>query len=555
MINILETLQEKDRGLKEAELLLSESKHFHVSLGSLERLADDVISLGSQPGLATLSYAPYSAPGMIHDYVATNSEIIAQDIDLSWVPTEYKDFCKYLQPSKTTFDFVEYSPFDYQVAVADSLEDGRVKTVNVYKSRQTGLSEFICSYILFKFLKAAKTGDQFSVLVYSTTQKDATALGDRMLIMYNNLIRGIEEDGVIVRGPDFDRDSATEKTINGGRSKVTFMATTGGRGTPAVDLVVVDESDFIPDIGKVLKAAKPTLGASGGKIITITTPNGEGGYACKELNSINSVEFEQAIQFAKEEGSKGWTTFTDANRANVGVIVHYSAHPYYDSDWAKTQKEELKYDDQSWAQEYELSTIASGSMYFNHADAEQCYQLVSTLKSDYRNIVIGVDPSGSGRDKTAITIWGERASDGIKILIEEFYDSEIGTIATTEKIYEFYLKYFPSAVVIESNGVGYSLPELVENKLDGLCEVHAVNTSATHKAGILQLMRSEMYSRRVGYKQSSNFRSELFNFLQKEQASGKFKYEARTGFFDDAIMSSCHAVNFLVNNPATVFVT
>lgn len=559
MINILETLFEDDRGVREAELYLQESNVIkgRVPLDQLNDLANCVqVNVGNIPYMAGLTDDhPQSAPHLIQDYQATNADIIQQDIDLSWVPKEYKEFCKYLQPSKTTFNFEEYAPFDYQVAIAEKLEDPNVKTVNVYKSRQTGLSEFVVSYILFKFLVAAKTGDQFSVMVYSTTQKDATALGDRMLIMYNNLIRGIEEDGRILRGPDFDRDSATEKTINGGRSKVNFMATTGGRGTPAVDLVVVDESDFIPDIGKVLKAAKPTLGASGGKIITITTPNGEGGYACKELNSIDSVKFAEMIEHCKEENSSGWGLFTDHGGANVGAIVHYSAHPFYNSDWAKTQKDELKYDDASWNQEYELSTIASGSMYFNHAQAELCYSLVSSLKSDYRNIVMGVDPSGGGADNTAITVWGERKSDGVKILIEEFYDPNIGTIATTEKIYELYTTYYPSAVVIESNGVGYSLPELVERKLDGLCDVVAVNTSHTHKTGILQLMRTEMFHRRVGYRQSSSFRSEIYNFLQKERPNGKFKYEARTGFHDDAIMASCHALNHLVNNPSPVFVT
>ena len=553
MLNTVTTYESLDHGLAEARDLLD---YCRDSIGTgefntLKTIQRDVqLYIGAVEHPHSLTKPPLSTVAMISDYLATNEAMLASEFDLSWLPDSYEEFCTYLIPSKPIFDLVDYKPFDYQIKLAEILDDPDVRTVNVYKSRQTGLSEFVVSYILYKFLQACRVGDQYTVLVYSMTQKDASALGSRMVIMYDQIRQGITDaEGRMCRGPDFTRDSATEKVM-ANVCDIKFMATTGGRGTPAVDLVVIDESDFIPEIDEVVKRCTPALGNSGGKFISITTPNGEKGFAYKKLTEIDPIALSESITEAKRPGSAGWGTFSDDDGFNVGVVVHYSAHPKYDEEWRIRTKAALKLDDASWNQEFELSTVASGSAFFNYKHIKACSGIVTGVAADYSSIVIGVDPSSAGRDKTAIVVWGVKSGDDKFYLIEEVYNADLEGTDQVETIVALYHKYDPYCIVVETNGLGQFIWEYVSKELDGYpVDIDRVNTTATNKIGALKLLRSEIASHRVKYNHDSAIRDELPNFLEKQKGNSKFTYEARYGYYDDAICASSSAVSKLKLEP------
>ena len=102
--------------------------------------------------------------------------------DLSWVSSDFKEFCiQNLLPSKVVFNQLIYDPLDYQVSVVNAVENSRV--VGIFKSRQLGLSETLCAYIIWKMLGSGRQEKGFKAIVYSQTQTDAKKLGDRIVAM------------------------------------------------------------------------------------------------------------------------------------------------------------------------------------------------------------------------------------------------------------------------------------------------------------------------------------------------------------------------------------
>lgn len=96
-------------------------------------------------------------------------------IDLPGVE-DWKDFASqtYIRTSGTVLPF---NPYEYQVDLIKSIND-HPNTI-VLKSRQTGISETVCNYLLCRAL----TEPGFAAVTFSKTQTDASELGKRVRAM------------------------------------------------------------------------------------------------------------------------------------------------------------------------------------------------------------------------------------------------------------------------------------------------------------------------------------------------------------------------------------
>ncbi len=152
-------------------------------------------------------------------------------------------------------------PFHLWRAQFDTLKTLHAsKLVVILKARQVGLTWLVLGFALWLMLfEPAAT-----ILLFSKRDDEATDLLDfRLKGMYRRLPEWLQCRAVLTN------NNHQWELSNG--SRALSFPTTGGRSYTAT-MVIVDEADFIPDLGEVLNAVQPTIDA-GGKLVLLSTPN------------------------------------------------------------------------------------------------------------------------------------------------------------------------------------------------------------------------------------------------------------------------------------------
>jgi hypothetical protein len=152
-------------------------------------------------------------------------------------------------------DWVPFHLWPAQAETIDTVRDHR--RVVILKARQLGFTWLLCGYALWLMLfRPAAT-----VLIFSRRDDEAVDILDFRL-------KGMHE-----RLPDWMRQPAQvdgkHLWVLATGSQAMAFPTTGGRSYTAT-LVIVDEADFVPDLGRLLNAVKPTVDA-GGQLVLLST--------------------------------------------------------------------------------------------------------------------------------------------------------------------------------------------------------------------------------------------------------------------------------------------
>lgn len=132
--------------------------------------------------------------------------------------------------------------------------------VVILKARQVGLTWLVLAFGLWLmlFFPAA------TILLFSKRDNEAIDLLDfRLKGMYERLPEWMKCESVVT-------DNDHEWQLSNGSRALSFP-TTGGRSYTAT-MVIVDEADFIPDLGAVLSATQPTIDA-GGRMVILSSAN------------------------------------------------------------------------------------------------------------------------------------------------------------------------------------------------------------------------------------------------------------------------------------------
>lgn len=159
----------------------------------------------------------------------------------------------------TTSQWLPFALWPAQQETLQTLTDERL--VIILKARQLGFSWLVLAYALWLMLfRPAAT-----VLLFSKRDDEAIELLNfRLKGMYDRL-------------PDFLRLSIAPSTdqkhqwLMSNGSRAMAFPTTGGRSYTAT-LAIVDEADYVPDLGGLLNAVKPTVDA-GGQMVLLSTPD------------------------------------------------------------------------------------------------------------------------------------------------------------------------------------------------------------------------------------------------------------------------------------------
>lgn len=406
---------------------------------------------------------------------------------------------------KTSGTIKPFKPFKIQQELIQSICDNQYTIV--LKSRQVGASETVCSYLLCRAL----TEPGFSACVFSKTATDSGSLGKRIRAQ----AASIADSGI-----EFTTESNSELSFKG-LGTIYFLPATprAARGIPSVSVVVLDEAAFLDGAEQIFTAVQPTMATLGdqGKLIMISTPNGLG-------NMFSNL----------------WHTAEEWNKFKI----HYSDIPIYAKDpkWAEKTKRRSKLTDRAFRQEYELDFVASDAQIYQ-PDLVELACNGECIEAGFigREYVMAIDPAAGGDD-----FWCSIVMDVTRVpyrVVNVFRIRHKSSDYCIKQIIEQAEDFAPAKVIIEKNGVGAVVSEVLSMKLAKYM-VEPYNTNRPNKISNTDrvaylLEREELMLPR------DPFFQELLMFQQMDNGDRR----AGEGAHDDSVMALALACSVVATTP------
>jgi len=409
---------------------------------------------------------------------------------------------------RTSGTVAPFDPYEYQIELIRSINEHPNTLVN--KSRQTGVSETVCNYLLCRAL----TERGFAAVVFSKTQQDASELGRRVRAMANSL------RGETVR---YLTDSNTQLAFEG-RGTLYFLPASprAARGIPSCSVLFMDEAAFLEGAAEIYRGAMPTLSMVGdaAKVIVVSTPDTEQDWFGQLWHS--------------DEGS--WNK----------VAIHYSQHPIYgaDPDWARKTRESRRMTMAAWTSEYELRFGATDTqIYPNELINQAARGHWRECGSINRSYVIGIDPNAGGGDYFVAMVLDITTSP--YEVVGMYRENGKSTDYSLKHVKTLIDDYMPQRVIVEKQAMGSVIAEALQHILPNYA-IETFNTSRASKTvatdRILYLLERDELLFPPGI-----IADELRAFQQQENGAR----QAVNGAHDDTVMALAFACSLIPETPAT----
>ena len=408
---------------------------------------------------------------------------------------------------RTSGTVAAFEPYEYQKDLIQSINDN--PNTIVLKSRQTGISETICNYLLCRAL----TERGFAAVVFSKTQADSGELGRRVRAMANS----IKDENI-----KFLTDSTTQLAFSG-RGTLFFLPATprAARGIPSCSALFLDEAAFLDGADEIYTAALPTLSMVGdkAKVIVVSTP-------------------------ATEHDFYGRLWYGDEGDWNK-VQIHYSQHPVYgmDPDWAEKTRKSRRMSLAAWNTEYELAFGQTDATIYPYKLVDKCstghWRECGSINRQY---VLGIDPNGGGTDYfTAMVL---DITEEPNEVVHMYRENGRSTEYSLRHVAEIVENFQPKRTVIEKNGLGTPIAEALTLNLPSY-SIETFNTSRPSKITatdrVLYLLENGKLIFPPGI-----IAEELKSFRQDPETG---KREAAPGFCDDTVMALAFACSLVPDEP------
>lgn len=336
---------------------------------------------------------------------------------------------------------------DYQRALLADPADRIV----VLKSRQIGISQTVA------FLAAKEALDGGTALWISRNGEQASLSLDYVYTALNDCPR-----------PAYVAENAQSLELANGGKVITQPATrSAGRGIAAT-LVIIDEMAWQQYARLIYTAVLPTLATTGGRLIVLSTPQGQGNL------------FHELWEAAQQEGSP-WSAH----------FLPWQVHPDWDAAWAEARRAEMG--ETAFAQEHDCDFARSGAAVFEPAHIEALWRL-----PDFRDPVAG---------HKYVSAWDiARKQDAFVGFTFDISTSPFQVVAYERHLrlpypdqataIEARHKRYPGRTVVESNGVGDPLIQFLGIRVE---EFQTTALTKRNAIDALQLLvqRRELISPRI----------------------------------------------------------
>lgn len=205
----------------------------------------------------------------------------------------------------------QWLPFDLwpaQVETLHVLEHQR--QVVILKARQLGFTWLTLGWCLWNMLMRPAA----TILLFSQREDEAMELLHRLKGMHERLSPWLQ-------GRHVSSDKHQWALDNGSRA-LAFSTSSGGRSHTA-SIALVDEADYVPDLGRLLDGVRPTIDA-GGQLLLLSTSN----------KGQPDSDFKRLYRAART----GQTSYTP-------IFYGWSARPGRDEAWYAQQRRDREAQD------------------------------------------------------------------------------------------------------------------------------------------------------------------------------------------------------------------
>lgn len=344
--------------------------------------------------------------------------------------------------TKNGLDLFELYP--YQKSALSYFMNNRFTAV--LKSRQLGLSMVLCVYALWM----AMFQSQKTILIISIKHTVARNMLRRIKRMYQYLPSFLQME--IINGKAGSMGTADEIVFANGSSITVSPASPDAARSETLDLLIMDETAFMPNAGEIWASAYPTLTTSGGGAILNSTPYGVGGL-------FYDV----------------YTGGLHNTNAFKSLLIHWSLHPDKDINWFKEESRNLGR--KRTAQELECEFLTSGYNVFDLRKIRQIEEELAMIEPidiiGYNDIgeptgyiyeevdhsftyTIGADvSSGKSRDFSTFSVM---RSDGVEVAC---YKGKCSLSEFTDLLEQYGTYYNMATIAPEVNNMGNAIVELL----------------------------------------------------------------------------------------------
>jgi hypothetical protein len=465
------------------------------------------------------SLADWAQPGGLLDEAGEAAKRPWEDLPKQWPKFSHETLIA------SGGKYVPFDPYQYQVDLVRTIRN--CTNTYVLKSRQTGVSETVISYMLSQAIrKPAWTG-----VVFSKTGDDASELAAR--------IKG-QAATLRNRCPKFSKDSM-RKIVFEGAGSLHFLPPTerAARGIPSASFILFDEAAFIDKLQGIETGALPTTSMLGDRArhVWVTTPNGRSGPFSDHWQQDHGEEVIDPTPMGAS-GVPRLQISPDGQFAKVAI--HYSQHPIYGADpnWAEATRRRRQLTVKQWRQEYELDFAASDFEIFSHELIAQA-EAIGGWENPRRGhqYVMGIDPNGGGNDNFAIIVVDVSTSPWRTVA--GFYENQSSRDYGLRHAARLFDEYQPELVAVEKNGVGAAVAEALAILRPSVM-VEEVSTTQVSKVLMTDRIVLLLEQGEITIPPDCYIGKEMRNFRQTD----KGKREAASGHHDDAVMAlalACHA--------------
>lgn len=310
----------------------------------------------------------------------------------------------------------------------------------VLKARQIGISQTVALLAAHEALRGG------TALVVSRSGEQAS----EFLGYVRQALRGDPQ------APTVARDNLSRlELVNGGRVVAQSATRGAGRGHAAT-LAIIDEMAWQEYARDIYTALLPTLAQTGGRLIVVSTPHGQG-------NLYHDL-WQQA------ERDPAWSAH----------LLPWTVHPAWsaDPDWRTARLDELG--EVGFAQEFGCDFVASGAAVYDAADVAALFRLAELPGPTYGHRYVTAFDVARRRDafvQTTIDI-------SVRPFVLAAFDRALRLPYPEQaRRIEDARGAWPGVVVVESNGVGDPLIEFLR------VPVTSVTTTALSKRNALQALQ------------------------------------------------------------------
>lgn len=213
--------------------------------------------------------------------------------------------CRIFDPQAKTW--IEFGLWPAQAKTLKTIQ--RERFVVILKARQLGMTWLCLAYALWQML----FNPSAAVLLFSRRDDEAMELlsDEKLKGMYARLPEWMQARSVV-------KANEHEWILSNGSRALAFPSNAGDSYTGS--LVIIDEADLVPDLGRLLRSVKPTIDA-GGQLILLSRAD----------KDKPQSEFKRIYRAAKKK-ENGWAP----------IFLPWHVRPSRNAAWYEEQRRDIE---------------------------------------------------------------------------------------------------------------------------------------------------------------------------------------------------------------------